>query len=305
MNVPLAQFFLEAVFQADLSPYFRLMLILLMIGIQVFAVLGFNIILISDFSGGETSYMELLAGVPTAATSNYEVYRYEYRYWIVLEVFYEMINSLWTNVGARGYPDVYWLNFICHILYTYLHAVLRPSLFRVHNMVEVSAGICQIFEDIAVLESMYGGGSLATSGVWSLVCGVIPAGVGAIDWVAEQFCQDLDGWDDVDASLEERCEIENWMFRTVFIFLLVGSGGGVIFMHLISVVGYEVPPGGWWGLYVVVPLCTVALFALLPIVILCKGGDICDCLESACEFCAKAFCWCTGRTQIYPAWPDY
>jgi hypothetical protein len=181
LNVPLAQFFLEAVFQADIDIYFRLMLTLLMIGIQIFAVLAFNFVLIADFAGDEKGYIDLLSSVQTAATSNYEIYRFEYRFWIVFEVFYELINSLWLNIGARGYPDVYWLDVLCHIFYGYIHWRLRPSLYDVHNWVRVSVGVSEFIADIAVLESIYGSGSLSESGVWTFVCGLIPFGVGVLE----------------------------------------------------------------------------------------------------------------------------
>jgi hypothetical protein len=304
MNVPLAQFFLDAVFQADIDLYFRVMLTLIMVGIHVFAVLAFNIVMIHDFSGNENEYMNLLNNVQTAATSNYESYQYQYRYWIVLETVYDLLNSLLINIGSRGYPYVYWANVGCHIIYTYLHAVLRPSLHGIHNFVETSVGVSQVLDDIAVLESIYGSGSLSWNGVWTFLCALIPVATGAVEWIHEKFCEPAEEESEEDeVSFKARRDIENQMLNTVFVFLGVGTGGGLVFINLVSVVGLEEPPGYWWGVYIVVPLATLALYAIFPIFISRRRVDFGRCCMNAVEFCGKAVCWCRS-IQIAPELPS-
>jgi hypothetical protein len=299
MNVPLAQFFLEAVFRMDMSGYLRLMLTLVMIGIQVFAVLAFNYVMIAGFSGDEESYMALLDGVQTAATSNYEIHRYEYRFWIVFEIFYDLVNSLWTNVGSRGYPDVYWLNVACHLFYIYIHGTLRPCIYDLHNWVDVSTGVAQFLEDIAVLQSIYGNGSLVASGTWTYVCALIPLAAGIVDWIYVKIKEKLEEDQKKEASLDARCEVENRMLRGIFLFVFLGTFGGVIFMNLVSVVGIEGPPGYWWGLYVLAPLFTILLY--VPSIFVFKYGDWTaeSCMRTVRNLCNRVFCWCR-RVRISP-----
>jgi hypothetical protein len=303
MNVPLAQFFIDALFRADIDLYFRVILTALMIGIQVFAVLAFNFLLIADFAGDSKKYKRLLSRVRTAATTNYEIYRYEYRFWIVLEVFYELLNSLWINIGSRGYPDVYWLNVVCHLLYTYLHARLQPSFYPLHNWVSVSVGISQVLADVSVLESMYGSGSLSESGTWTLVCGGIPVGVGVLDWIYLRCRGEIKDSKGRAVEAKVYADVENKMLETILLFLFAGTGGGLVFLSLVSVIGWERPPGSWWSLYVVAPLATAALYVLSFFTFHVAGVTLSDCMNTVCKVSDKVVCW-WKKVQTHPAGPE-
>jgi hypothetical protein len=302
MNVPLAQFFLDAVFAAEIDWYFRVMLTFVMIGIQVVVVLVFNILMISEFSGDEKGYDTRLTSLDTAATSNFETYRYEYRYWLVLEVFYDILGSVWINIGSRGYPGIYCASVACHVLYTYLHAVLRPSLYRIHNCVNIATGLAQLVGDVAVLDSIYGNGSFSASGLWTLACGLAPPAVWLVVWLYMSKCGQPEGGPETEVDVGERCTIETRMQKIILSFLFLGTGGGVLFIHLVAVVGLERPPGYWWGLYVPVPLLTLALF-LSPFIVWPEGRTACaNCMNTVwCGLCCTAFC--CRKVQISPSDP--
>jgi hypothetical protein len=304
MNVPLAQYFLDAVFQADIDSYFRVMLTLVMIGIQVILVLVFNILMIDEFAGAEAGYESRLSSVDTAATSNYDIYRHEYRFWMALEMIYELLCSLWINIGSRGYPNVYWMNVVSHLLYTCLHARLRPSLYAVHNFLNIATGVAQLVEDVAVLESIYGSGYISANGLWTLVCAVVPPAVALLVWIYEKFFAKLEGVDETEVSLKERCEIENRMHNLILFFLVLGTGGGLLFLHLVGVAGMERPTGYWWGLYVLTPLFTLTL-CISPFVIWPSARSACaTCVDTLCSGLGRAVFCCGGGVQIYPEDPD-
>jgi hypothetical protein len=114
--------------------------------------------------------------------------------------------------------------------------------------------------------------------------------VGLLDWVYITFCAEVKGWDGPEVTLEERCEVENKVFADVLLFLIVGTGGGLIFMHLVAVIGLEKPTGYWCGLYVMAPLATLTMYVSMIYFVRSHGVGVGNCRERLLELCTEVFC---------------
>jgi hypothetical protein len=305
MSVPLAQFYLDYIFQADIETYLVVLLTFLMIAIQFAGFTGLYYKAISDLINDRPDTSAEAANLPTAATSLLETYSYDYRYWIFIELFYDVLNSLFLNLSSHGNSELYWLNILLHAFYTYLHASQKPSMYPVHNWLNISVGASHLFEDIGVLESIYGNGALAQNGAWCLICAVAPIVISLARFIWEQCHSEEEESEEVAedaARVKKLTEVENRTLTDIFYFLLYVTGAGVIFLHIAAICDWGRPTGWWIGQCFWVPICIIAVYVPVGMVIRFVFNDFAwDDLVAA--GCTAAFCW-WQPAQISPEGPS-
>jgi hypothetical protein len=303
MSVPLAQFYLDAIFQAGLNDYFTAVLTLFMIAIQFIGFIGLYFVLIAEPTGGGADAYDKVLALSTSANSIFEIYSYDYRYWIFIELFYDFLNSLFMNITTRLNPDVYWVNILLHAFYTYLHVLQKPCMYPIHNWLNIGVGASHLVEDIGVLDSIYGQGKLVRNGAWWLFCAAIPIVAGVVRFVWDK-CHDKDkDKSPHDAEwVESRTEVENHVLSYIFYFLVYDTAIGVVFLHVASICNWEQPAMAWLGLYVWVPLLLLAAYVPLGLVIWEFSTDF-DWIDIVTGACKAVFCWCVGY-QISPEPPN-
>jgi hypothetical protein len=140
MSVPLAQFYVDTIFQADIDTYFTVVLTFLMLVIQFIGFFGLYLRMIDDLIGCCAESWEEIVNLPTAASSLVEIYSYTHRHWVCVELLYDVLNSVFTNIASRASPHAYWLNILLHAFDTYLHATQKPSMYAVHNWLDTAVG---------------------------------------------------------------------------------------------------------------------------------------------------------------------
>jgi hypothetical protein len=194
-----------------------------------------------------------LENAESSALAGIEIYRFGCRYWIFVEMAYDLLNGLLVAWGAST-PKAYWINIALHMLYTYLHATLQPSFYKFHNRLQICVGCCELFEDIAVLQSIYGDGTWGSSPAWVSVSLFFPFGAAIAELVVEHCFQETPEScsDDEDSkrereSAERRSKhfgraLENGALLRAYRFLTCVLLVAVVIIHLATFAG--IPPGG-------------------------------------------------------------
>jgi uncharacterized membrane protein HdeD (DUF308 family) len=151
--------------------------------------------------------------------------------------------------------------------------------------------------DVGVLESMYGSGSLTNNDIWWFVSAGVPIVMGVLSFIWVKCHRKKEEKEKVEHDEEwvkSVCETENQMLTYIFYFLAYMTGTGAIFLHLASICDWERPTAWWIGLYGLVPILLLALYAPFFVVLyeLCSE---CECGEMIGETCRAVFCWCRGK----------
>jgi hypothetical protein len=170
LNVPLANFFINNIFLVDLPMKSTVLLICIVIAIQVVGLCFFYFCAIRATRGWENKSI--------LARSLSENYKPQFGYWIFVETWYDILNSLVCVVASRYNRNIYWASFGLRLTYTCLHTFLQPSKGIFHNIHNISVGFAHVLEDIAILEDIYGKGKLNQGPAWFLVCLALPEVIG-------------------------------------------------------------------------------------------------------------------------------
>jgi hypothetical protein len=79
----------------------------------------------------------------------FELYRYPYRYWFLVEWVYELVNWALITFGQRYCREIYWANLCVRVIYVMSHLLLTPSIHCFHNVLSVST--CGIIFDSLII----------------------------------------------------------------------------------------------------------------------------------------------------------
>jgi hypothetical protein len=342
LTVPLAQFWIENVLLLDVRIEIMILMAAIFVGVQIvglFLFYFFSIrqgsVLTAAFSENEDfdakckdSYQFVLECVDSSATSNFEIFRYKYRYWILFEMSYEILNALCINICEHYGKEYYWFNFALYFIYFYLHATLRPSFYPFHNWLNIIVGMSGVLSSIGVLEELYGSGKLNRSVAWPLLCLTFPFGfaliqITGIDVIKcifecigkknQEAGQKKASKEDIERIKMFGIVLENVAIFRVFLFSACVLLGGILFLHVSSIADRD-PPS------VVIRILSssiVALFLMILVigmfvVLIWLGRDkeedrsnlentiheykkhVVDKHEKG--FCENLFCWCRGLT---------
>jgi hypothetical protein len=267
ITVPLAIFWIESMISSEIPGNLRYLMCFSFILIQVLGLYLFNYstirrvmpptfliglrVLPPDYY--EDFWQFGLESLNCSSLLGFEIYKYEYRYWILIEIGYDLLNGLLVAIGSNFLPELYWFNVVLHGFYTYSHAVLRPSFYSYHNWLSVWSGGSELFADIAVLESIYGDGVLGESPWWCIVALFIPLLVSIGQFIYEYCSKEEEESVEEDSYTREKDEefevvlknfslrmengavIRSWRFLSCL--LLVS----IIFIQLASFAGAKPP----------------------------------------------------------------
>jgi hypothetical protein len=121
MTMPVARFLFENLRLANVTPKIKNLLITSFVLIQVVGILVFYFCMISYFSVVTVYYGLWMNGdhitdktkinepwryalerLDNSASSLFDVYRYEYRYWLFFELFYEFLTSIFVMMAENS-----------------------------------------------------------------------------------------------------------------------------------------------------------------------------------------------------------
>jgi hypothetical protein len=135
------------------------------------------------------------------------------------------------------------------MLYITAHFVLRPSLYRFHNILSVVSGVSELFEDIAVLEDIHGSGVLNGGVWWPLICIAVPVVVTVAQLIysfrrwLESRCEEGPGMRQaVTPDMRKRAiAVENFSIPRFFLLAAFLTACGIIFTQLVVCAQFRTP----------------------------------------------------------------
>jgi hypothetical protein len=154
------------------------------------------------------------------------------------------------------------------ILYITAHFVLRPSIYAFHDILAVVSGVSELFEDVAVLEGIYGSGILNRTLWWRLVCLGVPVIVTGIQLMDSFKMWFLSRGEETPDMWEEAIKVENFSFPRFFMLSTFLSGCGIVFTQLVVCAQFPTPS------MVVQVITSLLITVLLILAIRVFGGEL-------------------------------
>ncbi|OHS97420.1 hypothetical protein TRFO_09401 [Tritrichomonas foetus] len=130
----------------------------------------------------ESQWMKNCEHIPSSTIANFEIYKYKYRYWFFIGMFYDLINSLLSVLYERT-EKIYYAVFVIHVIMLVAYCIFRPSFYFVHNVVNITSYVMQIVEDINILININGKPALMDKLPFVIFIMALPA----LSWIVSTF----------------------------------------------------------------------------------------------------------------------